>query len=361
MSFELYATGNYSDNQIAIELNNHNFLTTQGRMFSTATVRDMLQNRTYTGFVRYSQHILKSDGRRSLNEPVEWIKAKHDALIPIALFETCQEVRKSRVKHHDYHPVNRTFLLNGICYCYSCMQNEPAHETSKSYGKMRTQASGRTHAQADRYAYHICRAKEFGVSCPQVAVRTDFVEQEVIDFLMTLKPPADWRETILKAVSQVIGNKQLEQRMGEIREIIMRMDFRWDNGFIADKNEYVEQRLKLQQELEELTPIPTNEIELAADILDNFPSHWQATNGDKKAQRELIQTVVERVYIDGKHVIALVLKPSFFCSLGGVAGYTGTPTESNEKPSDTTSSEGLAPVREGQDSNLRSGITRKTA
>ena len=32
--------------------------------------------------------------------------------------------------------------------------------------------------------------------------------------------------------------------------MILRMDFRWDNGFILDKDEYLEKRLGLQQKLE---------------------------------------------------------------------------------------------------------------
>lgn len=63
----------------------------------------------------------------------------------------------------------------------------------------------------------------------------------VIDVL-ALKPPADWRDHIVQAVGQVIGNHQLEERMAQIRQIIERMDFRWDSGFISNQDEYMEQR-----------------------------------------------------------------------------------------------------------------------
>ncbi len=109
---------------------------------------------------------------------------------------------------------------------------------------------------------------------------------------------------------------------------------------MTNQDEYLEQRLRLQQELDELTPIPTNEIEQAADILDNFPTHWQATNGDRKVQRELIQTIVERVYIEGKHVDALVLKPNYFIALG----------TNKEKSSEEINSPEDIHKREGQES-----------
>ena len=59
------------------------------------------------------------------------------------------------------------------------------------------------------------------------------------------------------------------------------MDLRWDNGFITNENEYLEQRLKLQMELEQLTPIPEDDLEQAADLLQNFKSHWERLEGDE--------------------------------------------------------------------------------
>ncbi|HEX2905831.1 MAG TPA: recombinase family protein [Phototrophicaceae bacterium] len=315
MSYELYSMGHYSDNQIAMELNNQGYRTTQGRLFSTATVRDMLQNKTYTGYVRYSQHIIKSDGRRSLSEPVEWIKGQHEVFISTELFEFCQEIRKRKAVHHEFYPQHRYYLLSGICYCWECINNKPAVETGKDYGKMRTQAQTR-HKRTAPILYYRCTAKDFGILCPQGGVRADIVEQQVIDVLLSLKPPTDWRERILYAVGQVIGDRQLEARMVEIKAIIERMDFRWDNGFITNQDEYLEQRLRLQQELDALTPIPDDELERAADILDHFSAHWQATNNDRKAQRDLIQTVVEKVYISGEGVEALVLRPNYFIAIG---------------------------------------------
>ena len=56
----------------------------------------------------------------------------------------------------------------------------------------------------------------------------------------------------MRTISEVLGELNLEQQLGEIRETIERMDFRWDQGFITDKNDYLEKRLKLQQEFRRL-------------------------------------------------------------------------------------------------------------
>lgn len=313
LAYELYSTGNYSDLKVAIELNERGYRTTQGHLFSSDTVRVMLQNRTYTGYVRYSPYIIKSDGKRSKNEPVEWVKGRHEAFISVELFELCQEIRRNRVKRRDYHPHHRTYLLSGIAYCWSCRQRGNEADIGKEYGKMRAQAQGGGYRD-EPFLYYRCASYSFARSCKN-NVRAEIVENQVIATLLSLKPPTDWKERIVQAVGQVIGNRQLEQRMAEIREIIDRMDFRWDNGFITDKDAYVEQRLQLQQELEALTPIPNDELEQAADILDNFSAHWQVTNGDRRAQCDLIQMVVERVYIEKGEVVALVLRPDYLLML----------------------------------------------
>ena len=49
---------------------------------------------------------------------------------------------------------------------------------------------------------------------------------------------------------ELLGDKKLDERMAEIKDAIERMEFRWDQGFITDKNTYLEQRVKIQQELE---------------------------------------------------------------------------------------------------------------
>ncbi len=65
LGFELYSSSKYSDNDVAHELNAHGFRTKGGKSFSTDTVRDMLQNRTYLGYVKYQPYQSHSDGSSS--------------------------------------------------------------------------------------------------------------------------------------------------------------------------------------------------------------------------------------------------------------------------------------------------------
>ena len=80
---------------------------------------------------------------------------------------------------------------------------------------------------------------------------------------------------------------------------IERMDMRWDHGFITDEHEFLQQRMKLQQEMEQLTPVDNNDLERAVDLLTNFASHWEACGDDIEAQSAFIKQIVERVYVRG--------------------------------------------------------------
>lgn len=144
----------------------------------------------------------------------------------------------------------------------------PAKENSDSFGKMRAQSN-----TYGKHQYYRCRAHDFGRECSQGSVRADIIDAQVISILKTLKPPADWHKKMISAMGQLLGDRKLDERVGEIKEIIQRMDFRWDNGFITNRDEYIEQRLKLQQQLEQLIPVPDDDLEHAADLLVNFTKH----------------------------------------------------------------------------------------
>ena len=117
-------------------------------------------------------------------------------------------------------------------------------------------------------------------------------------------------------MGELLGKKDLEERLREIREKIKRMDMRWDNGFITDEDEYVRQRLVLQQEMEQLTPVPDDDLQQAADLLKDFPKQWQATEGDDEARHQLVSMIVERVYAKDDEVVAMTLRSNFHLVLG---------------------------------------------
>jgi len=311
MAFRAYATGRYSDAEIAQMLNQAGYRSKTGRPFCKDTVRDMLQNRTYLGEVGYQETRRSANGARTYTAPIQWVPGKHQAVVPRELFDQCQEVRRKRASHHQATSRQNTYLLRGLVYCHHCLTNPPEGKTFPFYGRMRCQAQ-----KGGEIRYYRCRARELGYECVQGGVSASVIEKQVVNILMQLKPPANWRSRITAAMGELLGEQSIEDRLAEINSMIERMDFRWDHGLISDQAEYLEKRLKLQQELESLTPIPNDELERAADLLANFKEHWEACGGDMEEQHRLINLIVKRVYVRGSEVVAMTLRADYHIVLG---------------------------------------------
>jgi hypothetical protein len=57
--------------------------------------------------------------------------------------------------------------------------------------------------------------------------------------------------------------------------------------------------------LEKLTPIADDDLETAANLLQNFAQ-----------QQELIQLIVARVWVRGDNIVAISLRPDYHISIG---------------------------------------------
>jgi Recombinase len=79
--FERYATGHESDRTLAAWLNAKGARTARDRLFGKDTVREMLCNAAYAGYVS------------GLRDKSRAIRGLHEAIVPDELFDRVQEVR----------------------------------------------------------------------------------------------------------------------------------------------------------------------------------------------------------------------------------------------------------------------------
>ena len=129
LAFESYATGKFSDMDIAHLLNKEGYKSKTGRPFSKDTVRSILQNQTYLGKIKYQKYKRRRDGSRSYDAPVEWFDGGHSAVISNQLFDKCMKVRASRRAHRQPTKRYNPYLLRDIAYCYRCCSNPPEGKT----------------------------------------------------------------------------------------------------------------------------------------------------------------------------------------------------------------------------------------
>lgn len=321
-AFQLYAKGKSSDAMIAHWMNQYEViqqLRAGKKPIGKEMVRDMLQNRVYTGYVPYVETLYKGSlgqGRKSWRKRRQWFEGKHEAIISDELFETCQAIRKDFAKLSTAHQSLRTYILHNRVFCARCIGTKPTSLTDANYGKMRPAWDARY--KRGRYR---CLARERGYhQCEQAFVSMDLVDEQVKDSVANLVIPEGFQERVEIAIRQKLEHAEALKRMAEIEEIVKRIDFSWEQGFMSP-DEYVAKRSQLQREMESLRPLDYDELIEAADLLENFSTYWEAcekVDDPLKAKQQLIAKIVDRVFIYDDKVIAIALHGDFGVVLDNV-------------------------------------------
>lgn len=314
-AFMRYSTGNESDSTIgqwmmrqpAIQI-----LRAGKKPIGKETVRDMLQNRLYVGEVRYIETEYKGSlgqGRKAWRNRQTWFPGQHEAIVPLELFEKCQEVRKGLARHNRKPEIMRTYILHDRVFCARCVSRKPTELEDANYGKMRPAWDTRY----DRGRYR-CQARDRGYhNCGQSVIYIQSVDEQVYHALRSLTIPQGYKDRVEEAVRGRLENEVAYKQMEKIKGIIERTDYRWDEGLISQE-EYIAKRRRLQSELENLRPIDYDELMEAADLLENFSTYWdecETVDNPEEARKQLISKIVSRVYVYDKHVRGIALHGDF--------------------------------------------------
>ena len=197
--FELYAAGQHTDRSLAEWLNLQGQPTARGRLFGSDTVREMLCNAAYCGYVC---------GRR---DTAKEVRGQHEAIVDEAVFDRVQEMRRLRARTLNPGRPSTRYLLRGIARCERCQ------------AKMQGTAVGRN--LAPRY---YCATRRANHTCDQPLVHADLVETQLVDFVADFKPGADVRDEILRRLAKTVGPETaeaakhrgtLEQRLRRVRDL----------------------------------------------------------------------------------------------------------------------------------------------
>jgi site-specific DNA recombinase len=280
LAFESYATGQYSDADIARLLNEAGYRP-QGRgnralaLFSKDSVRELLQNRFVLGEVQYKG---------------EWYPGKHEPIIAEELFDRCQKARKRRRRKTGTtaRANSRVYALSGLARCARCGW------------PMRGSASA-------RQRYYRDPAHDQGRDCDQRQVRADEAEDAVGDFLRRMTLPANWQEVVLKLIDREAGRGQdiLSDRT-RIKRQLERLKRLFVLGDLTER-EYTVERNRLEAQLAALIPPLMPDLEQAAELLQNIGPILEAATSEER--REFMQILLEAVYLDAEKGPAVAIEP----------------------------------------------------
>ena len=128
---------------IARRLNDAGHRTRRGNLFENRTVRYILSNPVYIGYIRFT-----ADGKtdyRALNTGT-MIKAEHEPIIDRTIFDAVQKklLQSARTPYRREKSAAQPFMLQGLCRCSAC-------------GATLVQSASKTSLQCYSYARGTCK------------------------------------------------------------------------------------------------------------------------------------------------------------------------------------------------------------
>ncbi len=266
LAFELYATGQYTIDDLVEELADRGLTTRPGRYpakeVSRSKISKMLEDRYYLGFVTFQG---------------EEYPGRHEALVDYDTWEKVQEIKASRVrpgqrdkKHNHY--------LKGSIWCGACRERGVDHRFVQSIVK----------GNGGRYRYFVCRGRQKG-ECDVGWITEQRMENAVADWYHTIEYGDDLTNALRKSIHDTLADSQQATRT---------------------------HRAQLSRKISELETAEANLIDLAADGTVSTYKVRERLH-DIKVQRARIQETLKEVQVDlGKAADLLEAAIDFLTSPG---------------------------------------------
>jgi site-specific DNA recombinase len=272
--FERYATGQESDRSLASWLNAKGARTARGREFRKDTVREMLCNAAYAGYVT----ALRSKDRS--------IRGLHEAIVPEELFDRVQDIRGFRARVKQPSPPSEEYLLRRLLCCDRC--------------GARMHGSRGSRPPVRRY---LCSTRRHGEDCDQPIVKAEPLEEQLVDWLRGFQPDHDLRKRVLEAIRSQGHRDDEATRRTELAGQIDRLKDLYLLGDLT-KAQYTMRRQALQDELERLEPTIDPEAVKAERLMSNFADFWKIETAPGE-RRRLLLSLFEQVWEDNGQIVAV--------------------------------------------------------
>ncbi|MBK8025770.1 MAG: recombinase family protein [Chloroflexi bacterium] len=123
-------------------------------------IRELLQNRVYTGRVRHTDTIYKGSlGQVTMSRRGrgEWFEGKHEGFVSDDLFEQVQQVRTNAAHYAKKSSQMKTYILHDQIFCARCIARKPRGLAHDNFGRMRPIGN-----KTQEVAYYRCLARDHG-------------------------------------------------------------------------------------------------------------------------------------------------------------------------------------------------------
>lgn len=288
--FELALTKQYSLDALGIEAQRLGIINYQGKKTHKGNIYKVLTNPFYAG--------------RFLYKGVLYV-GKHERMITDAEFDLVQKYVTSRAK-----PRNHVYSISGFIKCGACGYMITGTTRKKVYH------SGKT----SNFVYYRCSQKN--ISCNQSPISSKDLDQQIVDFLSTIKLSPRLIKWALKELNK--GSKvQLQTKQAKIEALTKNLDINRKKlqnlfnlkvdpenvkGSMITDDEYKEMRQKLlieqgdiRQELSKTDTLTNDWMDVAVRVF-NFASRAQDRwkNGTIEEKRIILHAIGLNIVLTNK-------------------------------------------------------------
>lgn len=279
-AFELSKTG-WSDLKIAHWLNDQGLRTSRGATFGKDSVRTMLTNSVYAGYI---------SGRRDVSKA---IRGKHEAIVSDELFDEVQTRRNIRGTVGQPGRPSLGYAGSKLLLCDRC--GGRLHGLQMGGNKIR--------------GYGCSRRKEFG-TCDAPYVRADEIDEQLGGMIASFAPPPGVKREILRRLKEeqsgggndaVVTKSKLLRRRKRLQKLFLLEDI--------TEAKYLLERQLIDAEIMALEPPQVDDLGHAADVLTNFRRFWKRET-DPRERNRMLHLILKEAYVDGQ-VLRIVPRDVF--------------------------------------------------
>lgn len=293
--YDLYCQG-FGLKAIVQKVNNEGLHGKNGSPFSLMTVRDILTNKAYIGYVKYNGI---------------YYAGIHEPIISTDQWNRVQEILKSR--YHKEKVVDYKYLLPGLIKCPVCGSGMiPWHTYQKN-------KNGTTRA----YYYYICGTymNKGSNCCKPNAVKAMEADTVVLNFISRYLCDEAWRNKVLIAIKEKYASddsslNKIEEAKAKISKLSSRKTdllLKYEEGTI-DKDELVCRTAELQKEYDSamvfLQILKANSInksldeKAVMDALNNIPEVLSTATVEDKVL--LLKRTIKGIYVNSNRVVCSI-------------------------------------------------------
>jgi len=302
--FELYATGNYSCEQISRTVGEEGFITREGNKPTKNSIDYILKKKFYIGYYETIYGIATHP---------------YETFVSEDLFNKCQEVRcqirKTKAKGTTVQEVkdNDVFIYNGFIKCHYCKSSYSSERETKNKNKW---TYLRTTKPKDKCPH--CKNTNEQIVTHQIVdiLKRISISQDTLDILQ------DELKDKIKARSDV-RQKQIEQFENQLADI---KEQRKSNlRRLISKDPATSITINIYNNMEHILDEDGKKINIKLAILRTTDKHFRNSclsifelaskaselwiSADNIRRREILRIIFSNLYLDGKTLIFTMRKP----------------------------------------------------